>query len=41
MLLDLDSGLGQGIYDPQLEGDPEHSNAASAAMWELTLLQVR
>uniref|UniRef100_A0A1B6FC07 CCAAT-binding factor domain-containing protein n=1 Tax=Cuerna arida TaxID=1464854 RepID=A0A1B6FC07_9HEMI len=38
VLLDVDSSLGQGIYNPELE-EPEHCNAASSALWELTLLQ--
>uniref|UniRef100_A0A1B6LK40 CCAAT-binding factor domain-containing protein n=1 Tax=Graphocephala atropunctata TaxID=36148 RepID=A0A1B6LK40_9HEMI len=38
VLLDVDSSLGQGIYSPELE-EPEHCNAASSALWELTLLQ--
>lgn len=37
VLLDVDSSLGQGIYDPFLE-EPEHCNASSTALWELTAL---
>ncbi|XP_017849828.1 nucleolar complex protein 3 homolog isoform X1 [Drosophila busckii] len=36
-LLDTDSTTGSGHYDPQLD-DPEYCNAASTALYELTLL---
>lgn len=39
ILLDVDSSLGQGIYDPFLE-EPEHCNASSTALWELAALHV-
>ncbi|KAH8369393.1 hypothetical protein KR009_009639, partial [Drosophila setifemur] len=36
-LLDTDTTIGSGRYDPELE-DPEYCNAASTALYELTLL---
>lgn len=38
ILLDTDCSLGCGRYDPELN-DPEYCNAASTALYELTLLQ--
>uniref|UniRef100_A0A1B6C2B6 Nucleolar complex protein 3 homolog n=1 Tax=Clastoptera arizonana TaxID=38151 RepID=A0A1B6C2B6_9HEMI len=37
-LLDVDTSVGQGIYNPELD-EPEHCNASSTALWELTALQ--
>ncbi|XP_036345082.1 LOW QUALITY PROTEIN: nucleolar complex protein 3 homolog, partial [Rhagoletis pomonella] len=37
ILLDTDTSVGSGNYDPELE-DPEYCNAASTALYELTLL---
>lgn len=39
ILLDTDSSVGSGFYQPELE-DPEYCNAQSTALWELTALQV-
>ncbi|XP_062121837.1 nucleolar complex protein 3 homolog [Drosophila sulfurigaster albostrigata] len=36
-LLDTDTTIGSGRYDPELD-DPEYCNAASTALYELTLL---
>ncbi|XP_034935770.1 nucleolar complex protein 3 homolog [Chelonus insularis] len=38
ILLDTDSNVGDGCYQPELE-EPEHSNASCAALWELAALQ--
>ncbi|XP_075222078.1 nucleolar complex protein 3 isoform X2 [Lycorma delicatula] len=38
ILLELDSSVGQGVYLPELQ-DPEHCNAASTALYELTALR--
>lgn len=38
ILLELDSVVGQGLYLPELE-DPEHCNAGSTALYELTALR--
>ncbi|XP_067615476.1 nucleolar complex protein 3 [Eurosta solidaginis] len=37
ILLDTDTSVGSGNYDPTLE-DPEYCNAASTALYELTML---
>lgn len=34
----MDTSVGQGIYNPELE-EPEHCNANSTALWELTALE--
>lgn len=37
VLLDTDTSVGSGNYDPELE-DPEYCNASSTALYELTIL---
>lgn len=39
-MLDVDPSYGQGIYDAELL-EPEHSNAGSTSLWELSALHVR
>ncbi|CAH0550195.1 unnamed protein product [Brassicogethes aeneus] len=38
ILLDLDNAVGEGKFQPDLD-DPEYSNAATTAMYEMTLLR--